>query len=242
MSVPQITVAIPTMRRYENFLKKYLPIYLEDPHIAHVVICDETGEDADAIQRDFGSHPKLILKRNEKRLGIYHNKRKCIEESPTEWVGVFDSDNFFPKEFFHNLEVVWRNEGADPMHFYACGNAVFHNLGDGKKTNPLEGFGGTKLDKNSWNDFFNKPRWNYMLNDGNWVVHKSVLSHLPTNINDSDVLATDALYMARIFVKSGYTYDIRNELAYLHNVHDGSSWAANVDSNMKIWNNTNWKI
>lgn len=240
--IPQITVAIPTMRRYENFLKHFLPTYLGHPLVKHVLICDETGEDADAIERDFGSNPKMIVKRNPKRLGMYHNKRKCIEESPTEWVGVFDSDNFFPNEYFHNLAVLWLREGAKPDHFYASGTALFHNLKDNSASNPLEGFGGTKITKENWNDVFSKPRWNYMLNDGNYLLHKSVLPHMPADIPDNNIRATDSIFMCRSFVNAGFTFDIRNELSYIHHIHDGNGWNDEVDENMKIWNNTNWKF
>lgn len=241
MQVPGLTVAIPTMRRYDGFLKQTLPLYLENPLVKYVLICDETGEDADAIALEIGSHEKLIVHRNPKRLGIYYNKRQCIELAPTEWVAVFDSDNFFNNDFFMELAKVWYSEGAKPNHFYACGRGLFMNE-NGTKTNPIDGFGGIKLNRENWNDIFNKPRWNYMLNDGNWIVHKSVLAYLPTNVEDKDILATDAIYMARLFVQNGFTYDIREELFYVHTVHSGSSWSADVDQNMKIWNTTNWKL
>lgn len=241
-SEPQLTVAIPTMRRWE-FLEKSLPVYLEHPLVKHVLVCDETGEDIDSIRAhsSFAGNPKLILQRNEKRLGIYHNKRQCIELSPTEWVAVLDSDNFFGKDFFDALAQVWEKEGANSTHFYACGRGLFVNE-NGSISNPLDGFGGFQLTAENWNDVFQRPKWNYMLNDGNWVVHLSVLSSLPVGVEDKNILATDAIYMARLFVKNGYTYDIREELAYIHSVHKGSSWIQQSDENMRIWNSTNWKL
>lgn len=241
MTQPLLTVAIPTMRRWE-FLQKSLPIYLKHPFIQKVLICDETGEDIDAIQvSPFANNPNLILHKNEKRLGIYHNKRQCIELAPTEWVAVLDSDNFFGDDFFDNLQTLWEREGANPMHFYACGRGLFLNE-NGSTTNPLDGFGGTKLDKANWNGVFNRPKWNFMLNDGNWIVPRAVLSCLPQDVKDEDILATDAIYMAKRFVEGGFTYDIRSELAYIHTVHQGSSWIQQSDANMRIWNSTNWKL
>ena len=122
----ELTVAIPTMRRWDKFLSKSLPTYLNHPFVKNVLICDETGEDIAAIRAsEWATNPKLILKQNERRLGIYHNKRQCIELAPTEWVGVFDSDNFFDANFFNSLEAVWKSEGADSKTFYACGNGLF---------------------------------------------------------------------------------------------------------------------
>jgi hypothetical protein len=241
MPEPELTVAIPTMRRW-SFLEKNLPVYLEHPFIRKVLICDETGEDIEAIlSSKWAEHPKLILKKNEKRLGIYYNKRQCIEISPTEWVAVLDSDNFFEDTFFYELQTLWRREGANPNHFYASGRGIFIHE-DGGITNPINGFGGFKLDKTNWNDIFNVPRWNYMLNDGNWVVHRSVLSCLPTDVLDEDILATDAIFMAKRFVQAGFVYNIREELSYIHSVHKGSSWIQQGDENNRIWNSTNWKI
>lgn len=241
MSGPQLTVAIPTMRRWP-FLAKNLPIFLNHPFIQKVLVCDETGEDTEAILgSQWANHPKLILKRNETRLGIYYNKRQCIELAPTEWVGVLDSDNFFGEDFFNALQAIWEKEGADSKHFYACGRGLFLNE-NGSMSNPIDGFGGIRLDKTNWNDIFNKDKWNYMLNDGNWIVHRSVLECLPTDVEDKNILATDAIYMARRFVLGGFTYNIREELAYIHTVHNGSSWIQQSDENMRIWNSTNWKI
>jgi len=236
-----LTVAIPTMRRWA-FLEKSLPLYLSHPVIEYVLICDETGEDIDAIQASqWSSHPKLILHKNLERLGIYFNKRQCIERAPTDWVAVLDSDNFFGGDFFDSLASIWAKEGADPTHFYACGTALFVNE-SGTITNPIDGFGGTKITKENWNDIFSKPKWNYILNDGNWIVPRAVLSCLPTNVRDEDILATDAIYMARLFVQGGFTYDIRKELSYIHSVHGQSSWIQNGDACRTIWNSTNWKI
>lgn len=239
---PQLTIAIPTMRRWNFFLERSLPIYLQCSFVKYVLICDETGEDIEAILKSpFAKSPKLILHKNSRRLGIYHNKRQCIALSPTEWVAVLDSDNFFDVPFFETLEKIWKTEGADLKKFYACGKALFLHE-DGKEVYPLEGFGGTTLDASSWNAFFEKPKWNYMLNDGNWVVPKSVLECLPRDVKDEDILATDAIYMARLFVQGGYTYDIRQELSYIHMVHKGSSWTSQSTENNRIWKSTNWKL
>jgi hypothetical protein len=237
----QLTVAIPTMRRWE-FLKQSLPVYLNHPFVTSVLICDETGEDTAAIQAsEWATHPKLTVHTNPQRLGIYFNKRQCIELAKTEWVAVFDSDNFFNAEFFDNLQALWEKEGADPQHFYACGRGLFVNE-NGTVTNPIDGFAGFKINAENWNSVFSVARWNYMLNDGNWIVPRTVLSCLPKDVLDKDILATDAIYMARLFVKGGFTYDIREELGYIHTVHKGSSWIQQSDENMRIWNSTDWKI
>lgn len=241
MSLP-LTVAIPTMRRWEPFLKMFLPTYLNSPQVRHVLISDETGEDIAAIlASEWALHPKLILNQNPVRLGIYHNKRRCIELAPTEWVGVFDSDNFFPPEYFQKLEEIW-NKGFNPMHFYACGRGFFVNENGGDVTRPLDLFSGHVLDRSNWNSIFNLQGWNYLLNDGNWVVNRSVLAHLPTDVLDKDILAADAIYMVHKFVRAGYSFNIVDGLSYIHTVHKGSTWAATSEDSTRIFNDTNWTI
>jgi glycosyltransferase involved in cell wall biosynthesis len=238
-----LTVAIPTMRRWDRFLSQSLPEYLESINIEAVVISDETGEDVAAIRASpWANHPKLILHVNAKQLGIYYNKLNCIRLAPTDWIAILDSDNFFDKTFFANLQEIWYTEGATPKHFYACGNGKFINEMNGEVKNPIQPFADTLWSRDNWNTIFDVKGWNFMLNDGNWTVHKSVLDVFPTDIDDKDILATDAIYMVREMVAAGYTYDIRGELSYTHMIHKGSSWSANVDANMRIWRSTNWKI
>ena len=99
----QLTVAIPTLRRW-NFLQKTLPNLLGNDLISYVVISDETGEDVKQIQAtNYGTHSKLILSTNSEILGMYRNKRRCLELAPTEWVAVLDSDNLFPEAFFETI-------------------------------------------------------------------------------------------------------------------------------------------
>ena len=39
------------MNRYDKFLSQTLPRYLDNPHIDEIIICDETGEDAEDLSQ-----------------------------------------------------------------------------------------------------------------------------------------------------------------------------------------------
>ena len=52
MSV-NISLCIPTMNRYDSFLKNNLTKYLQMDLIDEIVICDENGEDVKKIQEIF---------------------------------------------------------------------------------------------------------------------------------------------------------------------------------------------
>ena len=43
------TLCIPTMDRYDNFLSKNLPLYVDNPLINEIIITDENGNDVDKI-------------------------------------------------------------------------------------------------------------------------------------------------------------------------------------------------
>lgn len=237
-----LTVAIPTMKRF-SFLKKSIPEYLNNPNITAVVVCDETGEDIDQIQsQSWGKHPKLRLHRNPKRLGMYYNKRRCLELAPTDWVAVLDSDNIFPEEFFVTLHELWKDEGLSQKTVYASGQIVRVFLKTGESEQKTEQFSGVRISKSNWNTILRTPGWNFLLNDGNWVGHKSLLDAWPTDIQEEKIRATDSLRIVRNFVQHGFTYYVVPELKYIHTVHDDSEWIKTEQESSYLLAMTDWRL
>lgn len=238
----QLTVAIPTMKRF-SFLKKSIPQYLENHSITAVVVCDETGEDIDLIEKEsWGKHPKLRLHRNPKRLGMYYNKRKCLELAPTEWVAVLDSDNIFPEAFFDTLHELWKDEGANQKTVYASGQIVRVFLKTGQSEQKTEQFSGLRVSKANWNTVLKSNGWNFLLNDGNWVGHKSLLQAWPTDIKEEQIRATDSIRIVRNFILNGFTYFVVPELRYIHTVHDDSEWIKTEKESSFLLATTNWLV
>jgi hypothetical protein len=236
--VNQLTVAIPTMKRF-SFLKKTVPGYLDNPNITAVVICDETGEDIDEIEKQsWGKHPKLRLHRNPTRLGMYYNKRKCMETAPTEWVAILDSDNIFPEEFFETIQDVI----TDPKTIYASGQIVRLFLKTGESEQKTQQFSGLQITKSNWNKILGTPGWNFLLNDGNWIGHKSLLDAWPTNVKEEQIRATDSIRIVKEFVQQGFTYFVVPELRYLHTVHDDSEWIKTEAESSYLLATTEWRL
>ena len=232
----QLTVAIPTLKRF-SFLEKTVPDYLDNPTITAVVICDETGEDIDQIEKTvWGKHPKLRLHRNPSRLGMYYNKRKCMEVSPTDWVAVLDSDNIFPEEFFETVQDVV----TDPKTIYASGDIVRLFLKTGESEQKTQQFSGLQITKSNWNPVLKTPGWNFLLNDGNWIGHKSLLQAWPTNLLEKEIRATDSLRIVKGFVEKGFTYFVVPGLRYIHTVHDDSEWIKTERESSYLLATTNW--
>jgi glycosyltransferase involved in cell wall biosynthesis len=238
----QLTVAIPTMRRWKGFLEKSLPTFLNNEYVTYVVVCDETGEDVEAIQASrWASHPKLRLHINEQRLGMYANKRRCVEVSPTEWVAVLDSDNIFPDVFFEALFELWKDEGSSSKTVYAASEIVRVFLKTGESEQRTNHFTGMRINRGNWNQVLKMKAWNFLLNDGNWVGHKSVLEAWPI-IPEAQVKATDSIRILKGLVEKGWTYFIVPGMRYIHTVHDDSEWIKTEAESSYLLATTEWRI
>jgi len=221
------------------FLRDLLPIYLERPEVSEIVICDETGEDVDEILKSsFGNNPKLKLHKNDKRLGIYENKRKVLSLVSSNWVALFDSDNIFGDDWFAHISSLT----LDPNMIYASADFKTVDIRSGSVSRPCTQFSGLTLDASSWNSMFGQRGWNFLLNDGNWLVPKGVLATLPAETKSENLLAADAIYMLRCFIQGGYSIHYSKGLEYTHLVHDGSSWIQEEKQSSKILGNTDWRI
>ena len=238
----QLTVAIPTMRRWKGFLEKSLPTFLNNDYVTYVVICDETGEDVEAIQASrWGSHPKLRLHKNAERLGMYANKRKCVEVSPTDWVAVLDSDNIFPDVFFEALFDTWKDEGANIHMVYAASEIIRVFLKTGESEERTKHFTGMRIHKGNWNQVLRMKAWNFLLNDGNWVGHRAVLEAWPPMAEDR-VKATDSIRIIKNLVEHDWIYYIVPSMRYIHTVHDDSEWIKTEADSTRLLSTTDWRI
>jgi len=226
-----ITIAIPTMKRW-SFLKTMLPIFLARPEVVKVILCDETGEDA-AAARALG-HPKLEVHVNEKRLGIYENKKKVLGLAKG-WTALLDSDNVFPDEWFDSLADL---DFSDPKRIY--GSADFKTLDGGQVARPCQEFSGTTLDKGTWNTFLHRDKCFLLLNDGNWILHADAAACLPL-VRSEDLQAADAIFMLWMFVKNGYTIEYTGP-EYIHMVHSGSSWLQTEKESTKVLMDMCWYV
>jgi glycosyltransferase involved in cell wall biosynthesis len=239
MPAPPLTIAIPTMRRW-SFLKDSIPVFLSRPEVNEVVVCDETGEDYTSIKESsFGNHPKLRIYKNEKRLGIYENKTKVLGLTKGDWVALLDSDNIFDEEWFEMLHEL---DFSDTKRIFASADFKSVNIKTGVVKRECQDFSGLMLNSNNWNDILSKKKWNFLLNDGNWIVHRSVLNTLPTNIKSEKLLAADAIFMARCFVKEGYSIYYVPDFEYTHIVHPGSSWLQTDVESSQILLSTDWRM
>jgi len=235
-----LTVAIPTMKRW-SFLKESIPIYLNRPEVGEVIICDETGEDVNAISlSSFRSHPKLRLFINDSIQGIYRNKVKCMNLARYRWIALLDSDNYFMDDWFERLNSVIEKE--NPKKIYASASFLTSNLHTGITETPAASFINTRIRKANWNSILEQKGWNILLNDGNWVISKEASDVLTGGKHSLSLYAADAIYMLREFIKNGYEIWYVPGLDYIHTVHSESSWLLTEKQSTRILTTTPWRL
>ena len=235
----QLTVAIPTLRRW-GFLQKTLPSLLDNDLITWVVISDETGEDIKQIQAtEYATNSKLILSTNTEILGMYRNKRRCLELAPTEWVAVLDSDNVFPEAFFETI--MDELQTADQKTIYASANIVRLFLKTGESEERTQHFSGKKINQSNWNETLQTRAWNFLLNDGNCIWPRDVVKHFP-DIPEDQMVGTDSIFFMRQAIQAGYTLSVEPTMRYVHTVHDGSHWLQNAQVSSRLMGMRDWRV
>lgn len=243
MNQPFLSICIPTLRRW-SFLQQTLPLYLQRPEVGEVIVTDETGEDAAQIQlQSWGSHPKLRIFINPVQKGIYANKRYAATLATFPYIAILDSDNLFGEDWFEDLaEAIQSN--SDPRIY---GSAAFKSvdIDTGEVAYHCKHFDGLHLTPALWNQFLGTPKWNFLLNDGNWVIPKEAVRVWIDEIPSADILGAkycDALYTLRLFIKAGYSIYYIPGLSYIHTVHRGSSWLLTDRESTRAMNTTDWRI
>ncbi len=223
--LPWLTVAIPTYCRF-GFLRTLIPKLLTYKQIVRIVVCDDGGGDAMAIWgEEWGNHEKLKVYINDKRLGIYGNKRRCLELSPTPWVVLLDSDNEYTAESFEFLEEFFRSRELDTRVIYAAGG--MERIEGEKVTRPLEIFGDLEISRSNWDYINTLSSSNELLNDGNFLINIAAIEHIPANVPNDRYYAADVIaWLDTLINRSGWTYRVLKDLSYKHNVHNDSSWLA----------------
>lgn len=243
VSTAGLTVAIPTMRRWAGFLEKQLPVFLEHPRVECVVVCDETGEDVEAIcTAGLDTNPKLRLYVNDSVLGVYGNKRKCMFMAPTEWVAILDSDNVFEASYIDNLWKSIEKDGEKSRRtIYCAGQNVRLFLETGAVEDRILHFSGMRIDRANWNRVLGMPAWNFLLNDGNAVWPTSVAKVWP-EMPEAEIVGTDSVFAMRQAIQAGYTLYVDPTLKYIHTVHKGSHWLQNERVSTQLMGSRDWRV
>jgi len=226
------SLCIPTIDRFDDFLSRYLVQYLENEYINEIIITDENGNDIEKINKAFPNNSKLILIKNESRLGPFLNKMKACSFAKNEWIVLMDSDNFAHKDYFinaknyienviGNVDVNLQNmilapSKARPNFDYSHLSGFIYKKGDFLKNSHLE---------NQLKQTHHSPS-STLMNTGNYVINKFLIDNLNLQ-NETDNIqkssACDVIYFnTLLFEQFDVNMHIVPDMEYDHVVHDGS--------------------
>ena len=170
MAVPKLSLCIPTINRWNKFLKDSIPKYLENPYINEIVICDENGNDVIDIMTAYPDHPKLILHINDSRLGAHLNKNKVVSLAKNDWIALIDSDNFAPTNEYFGAWAEFIGDGIpDPNFVYCPGKSI---VAEGYHDLNFTTYSGFALNKHNWKQVHHNPVFDVLTNNGNFIVNK----------------------------------------------------------------------
>ena len=222
------SLCIPTLDRFDDFLSRYLGQYLENEYINEIIITDENGNDIEKINATFPNNSKLILIKNDSRLGPFLNKMKACSFAKNEWIVLMDSDNFADKDYFvlakkyienvigNSKNIILAPSKARPNFDYSHLSGFIYKKGDFVKNN--------HLDKQTIKSH-NSPT-STLMNTGNYVLNKFLIDNLNlTNEMDniSKSSACDVIYFnTLLFEQLDVNMHVVPDMEYDHAVHDGS--------------------
>ena len=230
----KFSLCIPTMDRYDNFLKNNLPRYIENNFIDEIIITDENGEDIKKIEINHNSD-KLILIKNETKLGPFYNKLKACSQAKNEWIALIDSDNFADETYFliasnyieNNIKeqknIILAPSKANPNFDYSHLSGLIYKKGNFLKNNEIE-----KQQIQSYNKHSTT-----LMNTGNYILNKSLITNLNLT-NEINYIpqssSCDVIYFnVLLFEQLDLNLHVVPKLEYKHIVHNGSTYIQNCD-------------
>ena len=223
------SLCIPTMNRFDSFLRKSIEKYLTMDLVDEIIITDETGDDVRKIKETFGDCPKIRTYVNYQRLGPFMNKYKCCKLAKNHWIALIDSDNFADENYFNEAKKYIHDKRLDTAKnviiapSFAKPNFDYRHLGGqicrNKQMNKVRDH-----DANTRNA--DQQSLDVFMNTGNYVMCKDLISDIDLSKEISCLhlsSACDVLYFnTLLFEQLDLHIHIDANLQYDHSVHDES--------------------
>jgi len=231
------SLCIPTMDRFDNFLSKNLPKYIENDLILEIIIHDENGNDVKKIKESNLNLDKIKLFTNDERLGPFLNKLEACKKAQNKWIALIDSDNFAPKEYFETAKKYLIEKNCNDLTILAPSWAK-PNF-DYRK---LEGFiyKRNNFNKNRAEEIIKGSNSECCMNTGNYIINKNLIQIINLNEEKENIKkssACDVIYFnTLLFEQTDMELHIVKDMHYDHVIHDGSIYLTTCN-NYKKFNN-----
>ena len=218
------TLCIPTMDRYNKFLSKNLPNYLENPYITEIIITDENGNDIQNIKNNLTIPDKRKLFKNEKNLGPFLNKINACSKATNKWIALIDSDNFADLNYFKIASNYIENtELSNNTIISPCGanpRFIFNHLSN------------NIINKNNLKTIKQDKMFLLLMNTGNFVLNKYIIENLKLeeNVNYEHTSASDVMYFNTLcFEQLDLNFYVVKDLEYNHVKHCESIYRQTIN-------------
>lgn len=172
----KITVAIPFYNTSQYF-EWCTENALKSNFVGEILVVDDHSEDVhwnklNELVKDIGSE-KIKVYRNDKNLGGFKNKYKCIEKSTCDWIYLLDSDNKPCDNVYGLMENL---DYSNPSILYHPSVSIFTELIDNKLfRNCRYDYEYPLIESEEVKDiiFKKKKNWQFFLNNGNFMFNKN---------------------------------------------------------------------
>ncbi len=237
-----ISLCIPTMKRFDTFLQKNLISYivaLTKNIIDEIIICDETGEDYEKIMNLFGdvinNDTRIQVHKNESRLGVFKNKLKVCSFAKHKYIALIDSDNFCDEKYFITAkEYIQKNEGMFP-------SSIILSPSFAKPNFSFKDFENNIITKHNIRQFMYHDMFLTLLNTGNYILTKCSIENI---IYDESIMhkitACDVIYFNLLLFQQFEDLELHivKNLEYSHVVHDGSTYLNTIQNCLEYRDNS----
>ena len=235
------SLCIPTINRYNSFLKEYIPKYISNELITEIIITDENGNDIELIKQNFNSD-KLKLFKNDKQLGPFLNKLKALKLAKNEWIAIIDSDNFADIDYFTivnkyinnnniiNTSIICPSFAKPNFNFTFLNNKILN------KKNLFKNY----LENRNNTLFIN------LMNTGNYIINKYLVDNINIDKDMEIILKSSAcdviLFNTILLEQFELDMHIVENMHYLHVVHDDSTYLKTSSNNPQINNYVHYRF
>lgn len=214
-----ISLCITTYNRFEMLLESFEQI-LNDDRISEIVIVDDCSNDElyQKLRVAVWSHDKVKLYRNDRNIGMSRNKAKAIELATNPWCILFDSDNVIDSTYLDALpeylapSVIYCPDFAKPQFDYRK-------------------YSGQTINAENAAKIMSKPMGECVFNTCNYLVNRE--EYLRVYEYNPDMKGTDTIWFNYLWLRADNSLHVVPGMQYMHRVHAGSGFMADVEYNME---------
>lgn len=216
-----ISLCITTYNRYDLLLESFDKV-LGDPRISEIVIVDDcSSPETFCLLSETLNSPaykgRVKIWRNTGNIGMSRNKARAVELATNPWCILFDSDNVIDSSYLDALpqylapSVIYCPDFAKPQFDYRK-------------------YAGQTINADNAAKIMSKPMGECIFNTCNYLVNRE--EYLRVYEYNPDMKGTDTIWFNYLWLKAGNSFYVVPGMEYMHRVHAGSGFMADVDYNL----------